>query len=313
MTDKTVDIAVIGGGPAGYTAALYGARAGYSVVVLEQMAAGGQMLKTDLIENYPGIEKTDGSALAEQMRQQAEAAGARTVFAAVEHCDLSASPKTVVTADGMLYAKAVILAMGAKPRRMGLDGENALEGRGISYCAACDGRFYKGKKVIVLGGGNTAFGDAEYLSKLADQVILIHRRDAFRAADAIVRRVRTLPNVSLMTPYVPVAFITEKTFIGDKLRGLVVQHTETGEKNTLECDGIFSAIGQVPVTDMIKDQLQLDKNGYIPAGEDCRTALPGVFAAGDIRTKQVRQIVTACADGAAAIQSAEAWLAEAEI
>lgn len=298
------DLIVVGGGPAGYTAALYGARAGLSVLVLEMLSPGGQMATTSQIDNFPGLAAgADGFAIGEQMQAAAEAFGAKSLFAEVTALELRAQPKTVTTSEGTFAARAVILATGAAPRRLGLPGEDALTGRGISYCATCDGMFYKGKTVAVLGGGNTAAAEALELAHLCEKVYLVHRRDTLRA-DAIyeapllaARNIECIWNKQILA-----------LEHGDVLTGLRLKDTVTGAESTLAVDGAFVAIGRAPNTALAEGQLALAPGGYIPAGEDTATAIPGVYAAGDLRTKPLRQIVTAAADGAVAATQAAAWL-----
>ena len=286
------DMIVVGGGPAGYTAALYAARAGLSTLVLEKLSAGGQMALTDQIDNYPGFEEgIDGFTLAEQMQRQAEKFGARTEYAEVEGVDLAASPKVLHTSEGTFQAKTVAFATGANPRELGLPEEASLVGRGVAYCAACDGMRYKDKTVVVVGGGNSAAADALILSRIAKKVILVHRRDTLRAT-----KVYHDSTVS--------ALLHE-----EELTGVRLKDTVTGAETELPCDAVFVSIGRKPATELVKDQLELDRSGYIVADESTRTSIPGVFAVGDVRTKPLRQVVTAVADGAVAVHMAEEYLA----
>lgn len=306
MTDRRVyDLIVVGGGPGGYTAALYAARAGLDVLVLEKLSAGGQMALSHQIDNYPGFpEGIDGFELGEKMQQQAERFGTETVYAQVDKLELTKDPKIVGTSEGSFYARTVVLATGADPKKLGLPNEQALIGRGVAYCAACDGQFYRGKTVAVVGGGNSAAADALLLSRVAKKVIVIHRRDSLRADKASAEPLYQAENVE---------FIWNSTVAellhGEKLTGLQIRNVQTGEQSTIECDGVFVSIGRVPVTDFVKDQLELTEGGYIVADESTRTSIPGVFAVGDVREKPVRQIVTAVADGAAAAHFAESYLA----
>ena len=300
----TADVIVIGGGPAGYTAALYGARAGLSVLVLEKLTPGGQMGTTDQVDNYPGFpEGVGGFELAMEMKKGAERFGARTKMAEVTEVKLTGGTKEVLAGGERLQAKAVILATGAHPRELGLPGEKELRGRGISYCATCDGMFFRGKTVAVVGGGDTAAADALYLSRLCEKVVLIHRRDALRASAAYRAPLMGLSNLEFLWDSEVAALEHEST-----LTGLTVRNKKTGKTQTLPCSGVFVAIGQVPDTGLFKGQIALDGAGYVCADESTRTSLPGVFAAGDLRAKPLRQIVTACADGAVAAQQAEAYL-----
>ena len=300
------DMLIIGGGPAGYTAALYAARAGLDVMVLEKLSAGGQMALTAQIDNYPGFaEGIDGFLLGEQMQMGAERFGAQTELAEVYSLDLKADPKRAETSEGDFYGRTVVIATGAGPRELGIAREKALVGRGVNYCAACDGMFYKGKTVVVAGGGNSAAGDALQLSRIAEKVILVHRRDSLRATKVYHKALENAPNVELVWNNV----ITELVSDG-KLKAIRVQDVHSGEVREIPCDGLFVSIGRKPSTELVKDQLELDEAGYIVADESTRTNIPGVFAAGDIRTKALRQVVTAAADGASAAHWAEEYLAQ---
>ena len=300
------DMLIIGGGPAGYTAALYAARAGLDVMVLEKLSAGGQMALTSQIDNYPGFaEGIDGFLLGEQMQMGAERFGAQTELAEVYSLDLKANPKRAETSEGDFYGRTVVIATGAGPRELGVPQEKALVGRGVNYCAACDGMFYKGKTVVVAGGGNSAAGDALQLSRIAEKVIIVHRRDALRATKVYHKALENAPNVEFAWNSV----ITELVSDG-KLKAVRVKDVQSGEVREIPCDGLFVSIGRKPSTELVKDQVELDGAGYIVADESCRTSIPGVFAAGDIRTKALRQVVTAAADGASAAHWAEEYLAE---
>ena len=299
------EILILGGGPAGYTAALYAARSGRRTAVVEKLSPGGQMATTSTIDNYPGFpEGVDGFELGEKMEQQARKYGAETIYAEVTGAELAASPKVLHTSEGDLTAYAVILATGAYPRELGLPGERELRGRGIAYCAACDGMAYRGKVVAVNGGGNTAVEDALYLSKLCRKVYLIHRRDSLRAS-AVYHKALEEAGVEILWNSRVTALRQEK-----RLTGVELEDTLTGEKRELACDGLFVAVGRVPDTALFTGQAELDQAGYLAAGEDCRTSLPGVFAAGDVRTKALRQVVTAASDGANAAHSADLYLTE---
>lgn len=303
---RIYDMIIIGGGPAGYTGALYAARAGLDVLVLEKLSAGGQMALTSRIDNYPGFsEGIDGFTLGEKMQQGAESFGARTELAEVYALDLKAEPKRVETSEGEFLAKTVVIATGASPRELGVPQEQALIGRGVNYCAACDGMFYKGKTVVVAGGGNSAAGDALQLSRIAEKVILVHRRDTLRATKIYHKALEEAPNVEFAWN----SAITELISDG-KLKAVRVRDVQTGQLREIPCDGLFVSIGRRPSTDLVKGQLELDEAGYIIADETTRTNIPGVFAAGDVRTKVLRQIITAAADGASAAHWAEEYLAE---
>lgn len=299
------DMIVVGGGPGGYTAALYAARAGLDTLVLEKLSAGGQMALTEEIDNYPGFEEgIDGFTLAEKMQQQAERFGAKSAYAQVERMDLTASPKVLETSEGTFHARTVVLATGANPRELGLPHEAALTGRGVAYCAACDGMRYKGKTVVVVGGGNSAAADAMLLSRIAQKVILVHRRDTLRATKIYHEPLMQAENLEFRWNSVVTELLHE-----DKLTGIKLKNINTGEEDTIPCDGVFISVGRKPATEPVQGQLELDRSGYIIADETTATNLPGVYAVGDVRTKPLRQVVTAVADGATAIHMAEEFLA----
>lgn len=302
--EKSVDVVIIGGGPAGYSAALYCARSGLSTLVLEMLGAGGQMATTTQVDNYPGFDEgIDGFDLGEKMLAGAERFGAVSEFVEVTALYLQENPKSVMTSEGELKARAVVLATGAGPRKMGLPDEDALVGRGVAYCATCDGMYYKGKTVAVAGGGNSAAEDAKTLSALCQKVYLIHRRDTLRADKVYLDPLKQTDNLE---------FIWNTRIDGlladEKLTGLALTDKVTGAHRTLACDGLFVAIGRDPNTALVKDQIDLDHHGYIVADETTRTNIPGVFAIGDVRTKPLRQIVTAAADGAVASKYVQAFL-----
>lgn len=295
MKDKLFDIAVIGGGPAGYTAALYAARAGLSVIVAEQLSAGGQMTEALKIDNYPGFENgIDGFTLGEKMRQGAEKYGAETLNAAVTKAELSETPKRLFYDRGEIRAETVIIAAGADHRKLGLADEERLAGRGVSYCASCDGNFYRGKTVAVIGGGNSAVADALLLSRICSEVHIIHRRDTLRAEKIYNERLETAGNIFIHFNRTVKGISGENTVDGITIGG------NGGETEFLPCGGVFISIGRAPRTELFKGIVKTDENGYIAADETTATDIPGVFAAGDIRTKPFRQIVTAAADGAVA-------------
>ena len=299
------DMVVVGGGPGGYTAALYAARAGLDTLVLEKLSAGGQMALTHQIDNYPGFEDgVDGFSLGENMQRQAERFGAKSEYAEVTRLDLAASPKALETSEGVFYGKTVVLAPGAVPRELGVAQEAELTGRGIAYCAACDGMFYKGLTVAVVGGGNSAAADALLLRRKEKKVILVHRRDTLRATKIYHQPLLDKENVEFRWN----STVTELLH-GGKLTGVRLKNVLTGEESTLDCDGVFISIGRKPVTGLVKGQLELDPGGYIIADETTRTSIPGVYAVGDVRAKPLRQVVTAVADGAVAVHMAEEYLA----
>ena len=302
--EKIYDVVVIGGGPGGYTAAMYAARAGLDTLVLEKLTAGGQMTETLQIDNYPGFEEgIDGITLGEKMQAGAERFGVETRMAEVVRAKLAGNVKTLETDLGTVYAKAVIIATGARHRHLGLEEEEQLVGRGVGYCAAGDGMFYKDKIVAVVGGGNSAAADAMLLSRVARKVYLIHRRDSLRASkvyhDPLMKAER-------------VEFLWNTTVNGlihtEKLTGVNLKNVQTGEESDLALDGLFISIGRAPETGLFAGQIALDAQGYIAADETTRTSLPGVFAVGDVRTKPMRQIVTAVGDGAVAALYAEEYL-----
>lgn len=303
--DKHIyDMLVVGGGPGGYTAALYAARAGLETLVLEKLSPGGQMALTEQIDNYPGFEEgIDGFSLGEKMKRGTERFGAETRLTEVTSVALSGPVKKVETSDGPLYGKTVVLATGAGPRELGVPGEKEMTGRGVHYCAACDGMFYKGKTVVVAGGGNTAAAEALILSRICKKVILVHRRDSLRAAKIYHEPLNKAGNIE---------FCWDSRIVGllgkERVTGIRLRNVKTGEESGLSCDGVFVSIGRAPASELVKDQLTLDPSGYIVADESTRTSLPGVFAVGDVRTKAVRQVVTAVADGASAVHYGEEYL-----
>ena len=301
------DMIIIGGGPGGYTAALYAARAGLNTLVLEKLSAGGQMALTHQIDNYPGFEDgIDGFELGEKMQRQAARFGAQTEYAEVFRVDLTAQPKMVETSEGIFRGRTVVLATGANPRELGVDGEAALVGRGVAYCAACDGMFYRGKTVVVVGGGNSAAADALLLSRIAKKVILVHRRDSLRATKVYHQPLLQAENVEFAWNSQVVELLH-----GEKLTGVRIRDVHTGEEREIACDGLFVSVGRKPATAFLEGQVALDASGYIIAGESTETSIPGVYAVGDLRTKALRQVVTAVADGAMAVHAAEEYLAGA--
>ena len=299
------DMVIIGGGPGGYSAALYAARAGLDVVVRARLSAGGQMALTHQVDNYPGFaEGIDGFTLGMQMQEGAERFGAKTEYAEVKSMDLRAEPKRIETSEGTFLGKTVVYAAGAGPRKLGLPEEEKVAGRGVHYCAACDGMFYKGKAVVVVGGGNSAVADALILSRLAEKVILVHRRDSLRAEKVYHKALEEADNLEFRWNSVVSEVLHE-----DKVTGIRLKNVSSGEESVISCDGVFVSIGRSPNTELLKGQVALDAHGYVSAGESCRTNIPGVFAVGDVRTKALRQIVTAAADGAVSVHYAEEYLA----
>ena len=302
---KVYDMIVIGGGPGGYTAALYASRAGLDVLVLEKLSAGGQMALTHRIDNYPGFEDgIDGFELGEKMQRQAERFGAKTEYAEVQSVSLGGAEKEIKTDIGTFFAKTVVIATGANPRELGIPREQEMTGRGVGYCAACDGMFYKNKTVVVIGGGNSAAAEAAILSRIAARVIVVHRRDALRAEKASMKALENAQNVEFRLSSVAEALLGD-----DKISGVRIRNVISGEESEIACDGVFVSIGRNPATALFRDVLALDDGGYIIADESTKTNIDGVYAVGDVRTKVLRQVVTAVGDGAVAVHYAEEYLA----
>ena len=298
------DIIIIGGGPAGYTAALYAARAGLDSVLIEKLSAGGQMALTGDIDNYPGFDEgIDGFTLGMKMQQGAERFGAKTEYGEVLNVDFSGEIKKIETDSKTFFSKTVVISSGANPKELDLENETELIGKGVHYCAHCDGRFYKDKTVAVIGGGNSAAADALYLSRLAKKVYLIHRRDKLRAENVYKKPLLEAHNIEFLWNTT-----AEKFLVQNKVTGLEIKNVLSGETENIYCDGVFISIGRKPATEFLKDEVELDKNGYIIADETTKTNIDGVYAAGDVRTKAFRQIVTAVADGATAVHHAEEYL-----
>ena len=305
ITEHIYDMIVVGGGPGGYTAALYAARAGLDTVILEKLSAGGQMALTEQIDNYPGFEDgIDGFSLGEKMKRGTERFGVETKLTEVLSLDLSGTVKKAATSEGPLFARIIVLATGAGPRELGIEGEQELIGKGVNYCAACDGMFYKNKTVVIAGGGNTAAADALILSRICKKVIVVHRRDTLRATKIYHEPLMKAENVEFRWDSEIIELLHDEKVIGIRLRNV-----KTGEETTLACDGVFVSIGRKPSSELVKDQVEVDPAGYIIADESTRTNIPGVFAVGDVRTKALRQVVTAVADGATAVHYAEEYLA----
>ena len=298
------DIIIIGGGPAGLTAAVYARRAGKNVLVLEATSCGGQIINTPDIENYPVEEHISGYDFGMRLTNQAKALGAEIVMEKAVDIRLNGDDKTVATTKAEYTAKAVIIATGSASRKLGLENEDALIGRGVSYCATCDGNFFRKKKVAVVGGGNTALEDALYMADIADTVYLIHRRDSFRGEEATVARLKTKENVRFVYNSTVTALNAEK-----RLKSIEVTNKD-GSVATLEVNGLFVAVGRIPENRNFAAVAELDESGYAIAGENCRTKTPGVFVAGDNRQKDVRQLVTAAADGAVAATEAVKYVNE---
>lgn len=298
------DVIVIGGGPGGYTSALYAARANLSVAILEKLSPGGQMGTTDVIDNYPGFPQgVNGFELAMQMKEGAERFGAQTQLAEVTQVELAGQVKTIHTSGGDYQARTVVLATGAHPRELGLPGERELRGRGVSYCATCDGMFYRGKTVVVVGGGNTAVSDVLYLSRLCEKVYLVHRRDTLRASKVYLDPLQKAENVEFVWDSEVKQLLRDQAVTGVRVR-----NKKTGEERDIPCGGVFVAVGYLPNTELYRGQVELDEAGYVLADETTQTNLPGVFAVGDLRKKPLRQVVTAASDGAVAAHFIEEYL-----
>ena len=303
------DVAIIGAGPAGLTAGIYASRAGLEAAVFEGRSVGGQLSQTHLIENYPGFPKgSNGFDLAWSIKEQAEAFGVREIDEEVRSVCLEGSLKTLVTDQGSYQARAIVVATGARPRLLGVPGEKELTGRGVSYCATCDGNFFRGRDVVVVGGGDTAVADALYLANLCRNVTLVHRRQTLRAAAMYEPRLAALGNVSFAWNSKVEAILEDDGLVS----GVRLRHLDTGEQQEMPCAGVFMAVGTQPNTAFLEGLLSLDAAGYVVADELGRTSAPGVFAAGDVRTKALRQVVTAVSDGANAAHSAIEYLASLE-
>lgn len=302
------DMIILGGGPAGYTSALYASRAGLDTVVLEKMSVGGQMTLTDVIHNYPGFEEgIDGFTLGMKMQTGAERFGAKTEYAEVTDVDFSDIIKKVHTTNGTYLGKTVVISTGANPRKLGIPKEEEITGKGVHYCAHCDGRFYKGKTVAVVGGGNSAVSDALYLSRLAEKVYVIHRRDTLRAEKVYHKPLMSAENVEFLWHSTVAEILSD-----DRVTGVRIKNVKTEEEKEIKCDALFVSIGREPVTDFLKEKIDIDERGYLIADESTRTSADGVFAVGDVRTKPLRQVVTATADGAVAVHFAEEYIRETE-
>ena len=297
------DIVIIGAGPAGLSAAIYGQRAGKETLLIDAKGFGGQIINTPDVENYPGIKKVSGLELATNLYEQATELGAEIVYEKAVGIEDAGQHKKVKTESAVYETKSVIISTGAKNRPMGLEQEEKYTGAGVSYCATCDGAFFRGRDVAVIGGGNTALEDAEVLSGIADKVYLVHRRDQFRGEEANVKRLREKENVEFILDSVPVELVDDTM-----ISGLKVKNVKTEETITLLVQGVFVAIGQMPDNQDFADVARLDDKGYVTAGEDCLTGTPGIFTAGDCRTKKVRQLATAAADGAVAALAAVEYI-----
>lgn len=295
------DLAILGAGPAGISAAIYAARARLNTLWIERkFAQGGQIVDTYEVDNYPGLPGINGMDLGEKMAAHAEKLGLTPLRENVVSVETEDEVKIIRTKKNEYRARTVILAFGAAHRTLGVPGEEVLSGMGVSYCATCDGAFFRDRTVAVIGGGNVAAEDAILLSRTCKKVYVIHRRDKMRADQILQEKLFACENVEMIWDTVPVSIEGEEMVSGIKL-----QNKKTGEEKVLSLDGVFIAVGIVPNTELFGDLVKLDESGYIVAGEDCVTSTPGIFAAGDIRTKQLRQVITAAADGANAVISAE--------
>jgi thioredoxin reductase (NADPH) len=301
------EIAIIGAGPAGLTAALYASRAGLSVGVFEKEFAGGQLMLTETIDNYPGVPtSTQAFDLADQIKQQALEFGAELIsreIIAIEGIN-EEGPKTLRLKDTTVSAESVIIATGAYPRRMGIPGEDKFWGKGVSACGTCDGHFYKGRDIVVLGGGDTAVEEASFLARLVKKITLVHRRDRLRAEYTLQQRLMAVGDM-LTIKWNSVAM---EVVGDDKVAGVNIKDVNTGKESFVPCDGVFIFIGYIPNTDLVRDQIETDEIGYIVTNDHMATSAPGIFACGDVRQKLLRQIVTACGDGATAAFAAQRYV-----
>jgi len=298
------DLIIIGAGPAGLTAGLYAARARLKTLMLEKLSPGGQVLMTDWVENYPGFpDGISGFDLIDKMRRQAEKFDLVIENQEVSRLELSPENKVVVTDKGNLETRAVILTSGATPRKLGIEGEELLIGKGVSYCATCDGPFYRDQEVALIGGGDTAVEEAIFLTRFAAKVHLIHRRDELRATKLLRERVMALEKVNIVWDTVPTLIVGDT-----EVKGVDLKNVKTGKTSHLPVQGVFVFVGYIPNTELVKGQLELDKLGFVVTNNDMQTSVPGVFAAGDIRSKILRQIATAVGEGATAVFAVERYL-----
>ncbi|MFP4698278.1 MAG: thioredoxin-disulfide reductase [Eubacteriales bacterium] len=304
--DSLYDLIIIGSGPAGLTAAIYAERAMLKTILLEKNAmSGGQVVNTYEVDNYPALPGINGFDLSMKIREHAEKLGATIVSEKVKSLDLTGKLKKVVTKDNVYESKTIIISTGADWRKLGIEGEEKYSGLGVSYCATCDGAFFKNKTVAVVGGGDVAVEDAIFLSRLCKKVYLIHRRDKLRAVRVLQEKVFNIDNIELVWDTV-----VNKIDGNDSVEKINVTNKKTRENLDLEVDGVFIAIGTVPHSELVKEVIVTDKNGYIKSDEGCRTNVDGVFVAGDVREKPLRQIITAAGDGATAVYSAEQYIIE---
>lgn len=300
------DVVIIGAGPAGLSAAIYARRAGFSTIVVEKAAmSGGQLINTYEVDNYPGLRGLSGFEMAMSFREHAQELGAEFVEGEVTELRDCGAWKQIATGDHVYEARAVIIATGAVHTKLGVEGETELAGKGVSYCATCDGAFFRGQVTAVVGGGNTAVEDAIFLAQFCKKVYLIHRRDELRAADILQKKLFLLTNIEILWDCT-----VEKIIGSEQVERVMTVNKKTGEKKELEVNGVFVAVGTRPVSENFAALIQTDENGYLVAGEDGTTNIRGIFAAGDVRTKKLRQIVTAAADGANAVLSVQEYFLE---
>ena len=307
MDQKLYDVVIVGSGPAGLTAAIYAARAELSTLVIEkEPMSGGQIINTYEVDNYPGLPGLSGFDMSVKFREHCDKLGVEHKNGEVSKMSLTGKVKEIVLTSGeMIQSKTVILAMGAKYRKLGAPGEEKFSGMGVSYCATCDGAFFRNRETAVIGGGDVAVEDAIFLARGCKKVYVIHRRDEFRAAKTLSSSLMKLDNVEIVWNHVVTEIQGE-----DMVTGIVIEDVNTKEQKTISLNGVFIAVGTIPNTEIVPEELELDKGGYIIADESCKTNIPGVFAAGDVRTKQLRQIITAASDGANAITSVEHYLVQ---
>lgn len=304
MLDQVLDIVVIGAGPAGMAAGIYAKRAGLSSIILEKTGiSGGQVLSTYEVDNYPGLPMKSGFELSEEFRMHAERLGVSIKAATVDKITEQGNLKRVITDEGDYLTRAVIVATGADHARLGVPGEEELAGMGVSYCATCDGAFFRGRTVAVIGGGDVAVEDAIFLARGCEKVYLIHRRDELRAAKILQESLKKLPNVEILWDSELKEIHGE-----DQVDEILVYNKKTQQSETLSVSGVFMAVGTIPNTGFIKDVVETDEKGYVVADETCATSVCGIYAAGDVRTKQLRQIITAASDGANAVTAIEQYL-----
>lgn len=300
--NELYDVIIVGAGPAGLTAAIYAKRAELTALLIERYGAGGQILNTYEVDNYPGLPGISGTMLGQKMSEHVDKFECERITAEVERMDLIGDLKTVVTDEGSYSCKTVILCSGNSPKLLGIPGEEDLTGCGVSYCATCDGAFFKGRSVAVIGGGDVAVEDAIFLARGCEKVYLVHRRDRLRAAYSLQTALKELPNVEIIWDSVPVSINGE-----DVVESLTVKNVKTEAERTIELSGVFVAVGNAPNASYFNG-ISVDAKGYVVADESCRTSIPGVFAAGDLRAKRLRQVSTAVADGANAVYSVQEYL-----